>query len=75
VARGARPLRHAKVRFADGKARTNARGKARIAARLEVPGRFKVYARKRGRYGLSGLVPIGIASMAASAPAPRSGAG
>jgi hypothetical protein len=74
VARGDRPLRHARVRFADGTARTNARGRARIATTLEVPGRFKAYARKRRRYGLSDLVPVGIASLGAS-PAPQSDAG
>jgi len=75
VTRGDRPLRHAWVRFADGEARTNAKGRARIATTLEVPGRFKAYARKRRRYGLSDLVPVGIASTAAQAPAPRSDAG
>ena len=75
VARGDRPLPRARVRFADGEAHTNAKGRARIATTLDVPGRFKAYARKRRRYGLSDLVPVGIASTPARAPAPQSDAG
>jgi hypothetical protein len=67
------PVRRAVVRFAGGRARTGPRGLARVSARLELPGRFKALARKGWRYGLSGLVPVGVESGAGRAP--RSGAG
>jgi hypothetical protein len=74
VTRHARPVRRARVRFAGGRAHTNGQGLASVSATLELPGRFKALARKGGSYGLSDLVPVGVASTA-RAPAPRSGAG
>jgi hypothetical protein len=75
VERHGRPLRWALVSFAGGKARTNRNGLARVSATLERPGRFKALAQRGRRYGLSDLVPVGVAPAALPAPAPRSGAG
>lgn len=74
VERHGRPLRWALVSFAGGKARTNRNGLARVSATLERPGRFKALAQRGRRYGLSDLVPVGVAPAARPAPAPRSGA-
>ena len=62
VTRRGRPVRHARVSFAGGKAHTGKQGLATVSAALEVPGRFKALARAGGRYGLSELVAVGIAS-------------
>jgi hypothetical protein len=75
VTRGDRPVRHARVSFAGGKSHTGRRGLTIVSTTLEVPGRFKALARKGRRYGLSDLVPVGVASTARGAPVPRSGAG
>ena len=73
--RDGRPLREARVTFAGATARTNKEGIATISAMLERPGRFRALARKGQNYGVSDLVPVGIAPSALSAAAPRSGAG
>jgi hypothetical protein len=70
-----RPLRRARVSFAGARARTNKRGIARLATRLEQPGRFKAVARRGQNYGASKLVPIGIQMLAPRVPVPRTGAG
>jgi hypothetical protein len=75
VRRQGRPVRGARVSFAGGRARTNGQGLAIVSTTLELPGRFKALARKGGSYGLSDLVPVGVASTAPAAPVPRSGAG
>jgi hypothetical protein len=75
VTRDGRPLRRARVSFAGGKARTDKQGLASVSATLERPGRFKALAQKGQRYGLSELVPVGIAPTARAAPLPRSDAG
>jgi hypothetical protein len=74
VTRRGRPVRHARVSFAGGKARTGKGGLATVSAALEVPGRFKALARAGGGYGVSELVGVGTAS-AARARAPRNRAG
>jgi hypothetical protein len=75
VTRDGRPLRGARVSFAGGRAQTNGQGLAIVSTTLELPGRFKALARKGRSYGLSDLVPVGVASTARVAPVPRSGAG
>jgi hypothetical protein len=74
VTRRGRPLRSARVSFAGGKMRTNGRGRASVAATLDRPGRFKALARRGRRYGLSDLVPVGVASTVTRTPIPRLGA-
>jgi hypothetical protein len=73
--RAGRPLRQARVRFAGATARTDKEGMATVLAGLELPGRFAALARKGQVYGLSELVPVGVAPSTLGAPAPRSGAG
>jgi hypothetical protein len=46
----------ARVTFASAHARTNARGRATLHAKLVLPGRFKALARAGSRYGLSKFV-------------------
>jgi hypothetical protein len=72
--RDGHPLRRARVSFAGGAARTNKGGIATISTTLELPGRFRALAQKGQNYGVSELVPIGIASSALRVPAPKSGA-
>jgi hypothetical protein len=48
VRRGSRPVRGARVRFAGRRARTGAKGRARIVARLHRAGRYRARAVKRG---------------------------
>jgi hypothetical protein len=72
VTRRGRPVAGARVRFAGGAGRTGPHGVAAVRAHLELPGRFKALAAKGRRYGLSPLVPVGIAS-AAAAPRVRDG--
>jgi hypothetical protein len=76
VRRRGRPLRHARVSFAGGHARTSRWGVARVSAPLKLPGRFGVLARKGGRYGISTFVelPVGPVVAPLSAPA-TNGAG
>jgi hypothetical protein len=73
--RDGRPLRQARVSFAGATARTNKQGIAIVSTTLERPGRFRALAQQGQNYGVSELVPVGIASSALSAPAPQSGAG
>jgi hypothetical protein len=75
ASRDGRPLRQARVSFAGGTARTDNEGIASVSTTLELPGRFKALAQKGQNYGVSELVPIGVASSALRAPMPRSGAG
>ncbi len=73
--RSGRPLRQAQVSFAGGEARTDKQGLATVSTTLERPGRFKALAREGQNYGLSNLVPVGVASTAPSARVSGSGAG
>jgi hypothetical protein len=57
---GGRPVHDATVRFADGKARTDRRGRAVVSTTLQTPGRFAVFARKGKRYGISDRVGINV---------------
>jgi hypothetical protein len=70
VTRRGRPVPGASVRFAGGSARTGPHGVAVVRAQLELPGRFKALATLGRRYGLSPLVPVGLAAASAGA-APR----
>jgi len=72
--RDGRPLRQARVSFAGATARTDKEGIATVSTTLELPGRFKALAQKGQNYGVSELVPIGVASSALRVPAPQSGA-
>ena len=60
--RDGRPVRHARVGFAGGRARTGKHGFAVVSATLERPGRFSAFVRKGQRFGVSDLVPVGVAS-------------
>lgn len=63
VTRGAgKPVRGATVRFVDGRARTDRHGRATVSATLETPGRFAVFARKGGRFGLSNRIGFNVDS-------------
>jgi hypothetical protein len=73
--RAGRPLHQARVSFAGATARTDKEGMATVLVRLELPGRFAALARKAHTYGVSELVPVGVAAATSRAPAPRSGAG
>ena len=70
-----RPLRRGRVSFAGGKARTNRNGIAVVDATLKRPGHFKALAQKGRRYGISGLIPVGISPAPAALAVPRTGAG
>jgi hypothetical protein len=59
---GDRPVRHARVGFAGGTARTGKRGLAVVSAKLERPGRFSAFVRKGQKFGVSSLVAVGNAS-------------
>ncbi len=59
--REGRPVRHARVGFAGGRARTGKRGLAVVSATLERPGRFSAFVTKGQRFGVSDLVPVGVA--------------
>jgi hypothetical protein len=74
VRRDGRPLRQARVSFAGAAARTDKRGFATVVAALELPGRFAALVRKGQNYGLSELVPVGLASARAPGFTPRTGA-
>jgi len=73
--RDGRPLRQARVSFAGGLARTDKEGLATVATTLERPGRFKALAQKGQSYGVSDLVPVGLAAAGLRVPVPQSGAG
>jgi hypothetical protein len=73
--RDGQPLRQARVSFAGGTARTDNEGIATVSTTLELPGRFKALAQKGQNYGVSELVPIGVAPSALRVPVPESGAG
>jgi hypothetical protein len=60
VTRRGKPVRHAAVRFAGAHARTNADGRAVIAQRFAVPGRYRVTATRSGRRGQSPFVAVGL---------------
>ncbi len=75
VTSGGQPVRRARVSFAGATDRTNKRGVAIVATRLELPGRFKAVARKGRSYGLSRLARVGIEPGARLEAVPRSGAG
>jgi hypothetical protein len=71
--RDGQPLRQARVTFAGATARTDKEGAATISTMLELPGRFRALAQKGQNYGVSELVPIGVAASALRAPAIGSG--
>jgi hypothetical protein len=73
--RDGQPLRQARVSFAGGTARTDNEGIATVSTTLELQGRFKALAQKGQNYGVSELVPIGVAPSALRVPVPQSGAG
>jgi hypothetical protein len=73
--RDGRPVRQARVSFAGATARTDEEGIATISTTLELPGRFKALAQKGQNYGVSELVPVGVAPSALRLPAAQSGAG
>jgi hypothetical protein len=62
--RDGHPVRNARVSFAGGTARTDRDGLATVATTLELPGRFRALVRRGQNYGVSGLVPIGVAPSA-----------
>ncbi|HZA58169.1 MAG TPA: hypothetical protein VE523_03170, partial [Solirubrobacterales bacterium] len=70
-----RPLRQGLVSFAGATARTDKEGIATVSTTLELPGRFGALAQKGQNYGVSELVPVGVAPSALRVPAPQSGAG
>ncbi len=72
---GGKPVHGATVRFADGRARTDRRGKATVSTTLETPGRFAVYARKGGRFGLSNRLGFNVDSSSASSSAAQADRG
>jgi hypothetical protein len=63
------PLRNTRVTFAGGAARTDNHGIATVTTTLEQPGRFSALARTGAKYGLSGLVSVGLSQSAKRAPA------
>jgi hypothetical protein len=71
VTRDGRPQRQVRVSFAGGTARTDKQGVATVSVALERPGRFKALALRGRSYGVSELVPVGIASTAQPAAARR----
>ena len=73
--RDGRPLRQARVSFAGATARTDKEGIATVSTMLERPGRFKALAQNGQNYGVSELVPVGVAPSALGVPAPQSAAG
>jgi hypothetical protein len=58
VTRKGKPVRRAAVGFAGRKARTNRRGRARLALRFYRPGRYRALARKGTRRGLSRWIRV-----------------
>jgi hypothetical protein len=60
VTRHGAPVRRARATFAGFGARTDAHGRATIRLKATVTGRFKALARAGRRYGLSGLVAVGV---------------
>ncbi len=65
------PLRNTRVTFAGGVARTDNHGIATVTTTLERPGRFSALARNGKKYGLSGLVAVGLSKSAKRAVASR----
>src|SRR5918999_5270180 len=59
--RGRRGIRGVRVSFAGYSARTNRRGRAIITGRFHGPGRYKVFARKGTRFGLSRFLFVNVA--------------
>lgn len=71
AARDGHPLRQTPVSFAGATARTDKDGVATVITKLELPGRFRALAQKGQNYGVSELVPVGVAPSASAAPAPH----
>jgi hypothetical protein len=69
-----RPLRQARVSFAGATARTDKSGFATLSMALELPGRFAALVRKGQNYGISDLVPVGLASASTPGFTLRTGA-
>ena len=59
--RGRRGVRGVRVSFAGYSARTNRRGRAVITGRFYGPGRYRVFARKGNRFGLSRFLQVSVA--------------
>jgi hypothetical protein len=72
--RDGRPLREARVSFAGATTRTDKEGVANVATTLERPGRFRALAQRGQNYGVSELVPVGVAASAVGVAPPPSGA-
>jgi hypothetical protein len=72
--RDGKPLRQARVSFAGGTARTDKDGLATVSTTLQLPGRFGALVRRGQNYGISELVPVGLASARPDAFIPRTGA-
>jgi hypothetical protein len=72
--RDGKPLRQARVTFAGGTARTDKDGLATVSTTLERPGRFGALVSKGQNYGISELVPVGLASATPAGLIPRTGA-
>jgi hypothetical protein len=68
-----RPLRQARVSFGGATARTDKSGFATVSTALELPGRFAALVRKGQNYGISDLVPVGLASAPTPGFTPRTG--
>jgi hypothetical protein len=72
--RDGKPLRQARVSFAGGTARTDKDGLATVSTTLQLPGRFGALVSRGQNYGISELVPVGLASARPDASSPRTGA-
>jgi hypothetical protein len=59
--RGPRGVPGVRVSFAGYSARTNRRGRAIISGRFYGPGRYRVVARKGGRFGISRFLRVNVA--------------
>jgi hypothetical protein len=71
--RDGHPLRQARVSFAGSTARTDKNGLATVSTTLELPGRFGAVVRRGQNYGVSELVPVGLASASAGNFIPQTG--
>jgi hypothetical protein len=68
VTRRGRAVRRARVNFAGRRARTNRRGRAKLVLRFNRPGRYRVLARKRARWGLSRWVRVTLPMASGARP-------
>jgi hypothetical protein len=72
--RGGHAVPQARVGFAGATARTDKSGLATMSTALELPGRFAALVRKGQNYGISDLVPVGLASASTRGFIPWTGA-